>query len=95
MQIFIRSSNKTHGLANGLHDYPEFLARWTKLLADHGAAAIGAERSPTTAELAKTDVLIDYSSDGANFTAGEKVLLNDYLKRGGGIVIIQRRYVRQ
>jgi type 1 glutamine amidotransferase len=88
LRIFIRSSEKTHGSGNGLHDYPEFLARWTKLLTEHGAAVAGAPRFPTAAELEKTDVLIDYSSDGANLTADDKVVLNDYLRRGGGIVVI-------
>src|SRR5215469_16658026 len=67
LRIFIRSSEKTHGAAdNGSHDYPAFLSAWTKLLTERGAVVNGGERFPTAEELAKTDVLINYSSDGAN-----------------------------
>jgi hypothetical protein len=88
LRIFIRASEKTHGGANGNHDYPAFLEAWTKLLSAHGAVASGAKRFPTAGELAQTDVLIDYSSDGANFAPPEKELLENYLKRGGGFVVI-------
>jgi type 1 glutamine amidotransferase len=88
LRIFIRASEKTHGGANGNHDYPAFLEGWSKLLGAHGAAASGALRFPTAEELARTDVLIDYSSDGANFSSPEKELLENYLKRGGGFVVI-------
>ena len=88
LRIFIRASEKTHGGANGNHDYPAFLENWTKLLTEHGAAAAGAQRFPTAEELAKTDVLIDYSSDGANFSPADKALLDTFLQRGGGFVVI-------
>jgi hypothetical protein len=89
LRIFIRSSEKTHGAAdNGSHDYPAFLAAWAKLLTERGAVVDGGKRFPTAEELAKTDVLINYSSDGANHTPEERALLDAYVKRGGGIVVI-------
>jgi type 1 glutamine amidotransferase len=89
LRIFIRSSEKTHGAAdNGSHDYPAFLASWTKLLGERGAVVSGGERFPAADELAKTDVLINYSSDGANHTPEEGDRLEHYLKGGGGIVVI-------
>jgi type 1 glutamine amidotransferase len=89
LRIFIRSSPKTHGAPdNGNHDYPAFLAGWTKLLTTRGAEVDGAPRFPTADELLKTDVLIDYASDGANVNPAERALLDGYLKRGGGLVII-------
>src|SRR5580704_5167647 len=89
LRIFIRSSEKTHGAAdNGSHDYPAFLSSWTKLLSDRGVIVSGGERFPSADELAKTDVLINYSSDGANHTPEERALLDAYVKRGGGIVVI-------
>jgi type 1 glutamine amidotransferase len=57
-------------------------------LTQRGAAVDGGERFPTAEELAKTDVLINYSSDGANHTPEEQALLEQYVKRGGGIVVI-------
>jgi type 1 glutamine amidotransferase len=89
LRIFIRSSAKTHGAAdNGSHDYPAFRDSWTKLLGDRGAIVSGAERFPSPDELAKTDVLINYSSDGANHTPEERILLENYVKGGGGVVVI-------
>ena len=89
LRIFIRSSEKTHGAAdNGSHDYPAFRTAWTKLLSERGARVSGGERFPSGEELAKTDVLINYSSDGANHTPEERSLLEGYLKNGGGIVVI-------
>ena len=87
LRIFIRSSEKTHG-AGPIHDYPAFLAEWKTLLAEQGAVAGGDKRFPTDEELAKTDVLLVYSSDGGNIAPDERVRLNTYLKRGGGMVII-------
>jgi type 1 glutamine amidotransferase len=89
LRIFIRSSPKTHGASdNGNHDYPAFLAGWTKLLTSRCAAVDAAPRFPTAEELLKTDVLIDYASDGANVNPGERAVLDEYLKRGGGLVVI-------
>jgi len=88
LRIFIRSSDKTHGAADdGSHDYPAFRAAWTKLLTDRGAVVNGGERFPAE-ELAKTDVLINYSSDGANHTPQERSLIENYVKAGGCIVVI-------
>jgi len=86
LRIFIRSSAKTHG--PGAHDYPAFLESWTKLLTQRGAVVDGAERFPTAVELSKTDVMINYSSDGANVSPEDRLIQEAYLKRGGGIVVI-------
>ncbi len=89
LRVFIRSSEKTHGAAdNGSHDYPAFLESWTKLLTERGAVVNGGKRFPSADELAKTDVLINYSSDGANHTPEERSLLERYVKGGGGVVVI-------
>jgi len=86
LRIFIRSSAKTHGA--GAHDYPAFLESWTKLLTQRGAVVDGAERFPTASELSQTDVMINYSSDGANVSPEDRLIQEAYLKRGGGIVVI-------
>jgi type 1 glutamine amidotransferase len=86
LRVFIRSSHKTHG--PGLHDYPAFLNDWKKLLAERGAAVDGAQRFPTAAELAQTDVMIIYASDGGIVSPEERAVLEPYLKRGGGLVTI-------
>ncbi|MGH9723050.1 MAG: ThuA domain-containing protein [Bryobacteraceae bacterium] len=86
LRIFIRASVKTHG--PGQHDYPRFLADWKKLLADRGAVVNGSERFPTAGELSKTDVLIDYAADGGTVKPEERAILDSYLKRGGGVVVM-------
>src|SRR5260221_14785107 len=35
LRIYLRAGLKTHG--PGQHDYPQFLADWSKLLTEHGA----------------------------------------------------------
>jgi type 1 glutamine amidotransferase len=86
LRVFIRSSHKTHG--PGLHDYPAFLTDWKKLLAERGAVVDGAQRFPTADELAKTDVMVIYASDGGFVSPEERAVLEPYLKRGGGLATI-------
>jgi type 1 glutamine amidotransferase len=86
LRAFIRASAKTHGA--GQHDYPRFLAEWKKLLTERGAVANGALRFPTDAELAQTDVLIIYASDGTNIDPEDRSHLETFLKRGGGLVVL-------
>jgi type 1 glutamine amidotransferase len=86
MRIYIRTGLKTH--APGLHDYPQFLADWSKLLTEHGAVVDGSLHAPTAEELARTDVLLMYKGDAGYMTATEKATLNAFVKRGGGIVTL-------
>src|SRR5262249_45359261 len=65
-----------------------FLNDWKKLLAERGAIVDGAQRFPTAEELARTDVMIIYASDGGIVSAEERAVLESYLKRGGGLVTI-------
>src|SRR4249920_749000 len=81
LRVFIRASEKTHG--PGEHDYPQFLADWRKLLAERGAKADGALRFPTTAELAKTDVLILHAADANNIGSVDRASLEVFIERGG------------
>ena len=87
IRIFIRSSAKTHG-AGPIHDYPAFLKEWKVLLAEKGAVVAGDQRFPSDEELAKTDVLLWYSSDGGNVAPEDRTRLDTYLQRGGGLVVI-------
>src|SRR4029079_16363899 len=47
MHIYLRGGLKSHG--PGLHDYPQFLADWSKLLTERGAIVDGGFHFPTTA----------------------------------------------
>ena len=84
MHIYIRAGLKTH--PPGLHDYPQFLADWSKILTEHGAVVDGSLHAPSAAELEHTDVLVIYKGDSGFMTDSEKAVLEGFVKRGGGIV---------
>jgi len=86
MRIYLRAGLKTHNV--GQHDYPQFLADWSKLLTQQGAVVDGSLHAPLAEELAHTDVMIVYKGDMGFMTPEEKAALNAYVKRGGGIVIL-------
>jgi type 1 glutamine amidotransferase len=84
MHIYIWAGLKSHQL--GQHDYPQFLADWSKILTEHGAIVDGALHAPRTADLEHTDVVIIYKGDAAYLTDEERSALEAYIKRGGGLV---------
>jgi type 1 glutamine amidotransferase len=84
MHIFIWAGLKSHGA--GQHDYPQFLADWSKLLTDHGAVVDGALHVPSSADLEHTDVVIIYKGDAGYLSDSQKAALDAYVKRGGGFV---------
>src|SRR5215469_16251279 len=49
LQVYLRAGLKTHG--PGQHDYPQFLADWSKLLTEHGAVVSGSLHAPLAQEL--------------------------------------------
>lgn len=86
IQIYLRSGLKTHG--PGQHDYPQFLADWSKLLTQHGAVVSGSLHAPLAQELDKAAVLVIYKGDAGFMTDAEREALEAFVKRGGGIVSI-------
>jgi type 1 glutamine amidotransferase len=84
MHIFIWGGLKSHGV--GQHDYPGFLADWSKLLTEHGAVVDGALHAPSSADLEHTDVVVVYKGDAGYVSDSEKATLEAYVKRGGGLV---------
>ena len=44
MHVYLWAGLKSHG--PGQHDYPQFLADWSKLLTEHGAVVDGALHAP-------------------------------------------------
>jgi type 1 glutamine amidotransferase len=84
MHVYIRAGLKSHG--EGQHDYPQFLADWSKNLTAHGALVDGSLHFPSAQELAGVDVMVMYKGDAGGMTADEKATLEAYLKRGGGLV---------
>lgn len=86
MHIYLWGGLKSHG--EGQHDYPQWLADWSKLLTEHGAMVDGALHPPSAADLEHTDVLVIYKGDAAYLGGESKATLEAFAKRGGGIVIL-------
>jgi len=84
IKVYIRAGLKTHG--PGQHDYPQFLADFSKILTERGAIVDGSLHFPTEQELADVDVIVMYKGDAGYMTIGERMALENYLKRGGGLV---------
>lgn len=86
VRIYIFAGLKSHG--PGEHDYPQFLADWSKFLTEHGAAVDGSLDAPSAAQLARTEVVLIYKGDAGFMTPEEHAALLAYVKRGGGLVTI-------
>ena len=86
MRIYLRAGLKTHDV--GEHDYPQFLADWSKLLTERGAVVDGSLHAPTAEELKDVDVIVMYKGDAGFMTPVEKAALEAFVKRGGGIVTL-------
>jgi len=82
--IYIRAGLKTHG--PGQHDYPQFLADWSKILTERNAVVDGSLHFPKASELEGVDVMVMYKGDAGGMTPEEKATLEAFLKRGGGLV---------
>jgi len=86
MHVYIWAGLKSHFA--GQHDYPQFLADWSKLLTEHGAVVDGALHGPGGGVLDHTDVVILYKGDAGYLSDDEKAALEAFVKRGGGLVSI-------
>ena len=87
LRVFIRAGAKSHG--PGAHDFPQFLKDWVPLLEARGAKAEGGLEFPTKEQLDRTDVLILHAQEAGNIQIGEqRKNLQEFLKRGGGLVVI-------
>lgn len=84
LRVFIYAGPKTHG--PGQHDYPQFLADWSKILGERGATVDGALHFPSPRELSSVDVMIIYKGDAGYVGLEDRATLDAYLRRGGGLV---------
>jgi type 1 glutamine amidotransferase len=84
MHIYVWAGLKSHG--EGQHDYPQFLADWSKILTEHGAVVDGALHAPSSADLEHTDVIVIYKGDAAFLSDNQKGIIEAFVKRGGGLV---------
>jgi type 1 glutamine amidotransferase len=84
LRVYIQAGLKTH--AEGQHDYPQFLADWSKLLTSRGALVDGGLHFPSARELAGIDVLVIYKGDAGYLSMEDRTTLDNFLRRGGGLV---------
>ena len=84
LRVYIHAGLKTH--AEGQHDYPQFLADWSKLLTNRGAIVDGGLHFPSARELADVDVMVIYKGDAGYLSMEDRATLDSYLRRGGGLV---------
>ena len=84
MKVYIYGGPKTHG--EGQHDYPQFLADWSKILQNRGANVDGGLHFPSARELSGVDVLVIYKGDAGYVSLEDRANLDQFLRRGGGIV---------
>jgi type 1 glutamine amidotransferase len=86
VRVFIYAGLKTH--AEGQHDYPQFLADWSKLLMNRNAVVDGGLHFPSAQELGNSDVVIIYKGDAGYLSMEDRANLDAYMRRGGGLVSI-------
>ena len=86
LRVFIRGGAANRG--NEVHAHPRFLAEWKTLLAERGMKADGDTTWPTADQLKNTDVIIAYAQEGGDATPEQQAVINDFLKRGGGLVVL-------
>lgn len=84
MHVYLWAGLKSH--LPGQHDYPQFLADWSKLLTEHGAVVDGSLHAPNSADLQGTDVVVIYKGDAGYLSDATKSALEEFVKRGGGLV---------
>jgi len=86
LHVYLRAGLKTHG--PGQHDYPQFLADWSKLLTEHGAVVNGSLHAPLAQELDGVSVLVIFKGDAGYLSDADRTVLEAFIRRGGGIVSI-------
>jgi type 1 glutamine amidotransferase len=84
MHVYIWAGLKSH--SEGQHDYPQFLADWSKILTAHGAVVDGALHAPTAADLEYTDAVVMYKGDAAFLSESTQAAIEAFVRRGGGLV---------
>jgi putative membrane-bound dehydrogenase-like protein len=86
LRVFIRGGKKSHGPEQ--HEHQRFLEKWTPLLTERGMKVDGGMEFPSAEQLAKADVLVMYAQDSGNITLEQRPVLETFIQRGGGIVVI-------
>ena len=73
IRIYLYAGLKTHG--EGQHDYPQFLADWSKLLMNRNAIVDGSLHFPSEKELLNSDVVVIYKGDAGYMSMEDRANL--------------------
>ncbi len=90
LRVFFRGGKKTHG--PNAHEHERFMNDWKKLLAERGATTDGAMDWPNAEQFRNSDVIVVYAQEGGDATPEQRKLINEFIKRGGGLVVIHTRF---
>ncbi|MEO8350610.1 MAG: c-type cytochrome, partial [Chthoniobacteraceae bacterium] len=86
LRILLVAGEKDHGVNE--HDYPLWLDRWSRLLRlSAGVSVTTSMEFPTREQLTEADVTVFYSRN-AGWNPAAAALLDEYQKRGGGLVYL-------
>lgn len=86
LRVFIRGGMSNRGTE--VHAHPRFLKEWQGLLNERGIKASGAMDWPTPEQIKDVDVIVAYAQEGGDATPEQESMINDFIKRGGGLVVI-------
>jgi len=86
LRVLIYAGLKTHAV--GQHDYPQFLADWSKILTERGAYVTGGLQFPSARDLSSADVMVIYKGDAGYLGVEDRAALDSFMRRGGGLVSI-------
>ncbi|MFN0127368.1 MAG: PVC-type heme-binding CxxCH protein [Verrucomicrobiales bacterium] len=86
LRVFIRGGMSNRGTE--VHAHPRFLKEWQVLLNERGAKATGAMDWPTPDQINDVDVIVSYAQEGGDATPEQEAMINEFVKRGGGLVVI-------
>jgi hypothetical protein len=86
LRILLCIDDKDHGVDE--HDYPLWQQRWSTLLALADNVTVAqAQIFPTRGQFAAADVAVFFSRN-SGWNAGRAGLLDEFQKRGGGVVLL-------
>jgi putative heme-binding domain-containing protein len=86
MRVLLCAGPKDHGTDE--HDYPLWLERWARLLALDESVTVSTNSGwPSSDMIRQSDVIVFYSNN-PGWTAAKASELDDFQKRGGGLVYI-------
>jgi len=93
LRVYVRGGTANRG--EEVHAHTRFAKEWPQILSDRGIKAEGGVELPTDEQLARTDVILMYAQEGGTWPTSRWSSLDEYLKRGGGLVVVHTAAVSE